>query len=261
MAANPISIAGHGPRVAALIHAWLHHQPALALAWQTQADDATLERELGLAIERVPEGLRVAGRTIARVDETARFEISIMVSPLDHEDDVRVHVAGKPPINFDPPTVLAIAPVLQALDRGPGLRWASLSILRGRSGELAPRGVVEQSGASLTQALARRLPALAGRLALGLARGPQLGTRIELVALLGGSTTEAVGDVIDHLARQSPTELRACTPGDSATVIGDGRLWIADRSEGVGPLARIVAHLDPDALLANRVWARVASLA
>jgi hypothetical protein len=258
MAANPISIAGHGPRVAALIHAWLRQQPALAIAWQTRADDATLERELGLAIERVPEGLRVAGRTIVRVDETATSEISIVV---DDHDDVRVHVAGKPPIHFDPPVVLALAPVVQALDRGPGLRWASLSILHGRTGELAPRGVVEQPAAALEQALARRLPALAGRLALGLARGPQLGTRIELVALLGGSTIEAVGDVIDHLARQSPTQLRACTPIDSATVIGDGRLWIADRSEGVGPLARIVAHLDPDALLASRVWARVASLA
>jgi hypothetical protein len=155
--------------------------------------------------------------------------------------------------------VLAIAPVLQALDRGPGLRWASLTILHGRSGEQAPLGVVEQAAGSLEQAFARRLPTLAGRLAIGLARGPQLGTRIESIVQLGSSTTAAVGDVIEHLARQSPTELRACTPLDSATVIGDGRLWIADRSDGIGPLARIVAHLDPDALLASRVWARVAS--
>lgn len=257
MAANPVVIAGRGPQVAALIHEWLEHLPGCPLAWQVRSDDPTLERELGLAIERAPERLQLAGRSIACVEQLDGFEIAIVV---EHER-VRLQVAGQPPIAFDPPSVLAIAPVLQALDRGPGLRWASLTILHGRSGEQAPLGVVEQPANSLDQAFARRLPALAGRLAVGLARGPQLGTRLELVALLGASTTAVVGDVIDHLARQSPNELRACTPSDSATVIGDGRLWIADRSEGVGPLARIVAHLDPEALLASRVWARVASLA
>lgn len=256
MTAKSVVIAGRGPQVAALIHEWLGHHPAPVLAWQTRADDATLERELGLALEHGPEGLRVAGRTIACVETIDGFEIAIVVE----HDRVRVQVRSEPPIHFDPPPLLAIAPVLQALDRGPGLRWASLTILQGRTGEQAPLGVVEQPVGSLEQAFARRLPTLAGRLAIGRARGPQLGTRLELVALLGGSTTAVVGDVIDHLARQSPTELRACTPTDSATVIGDGRLWIADRSDGVGPLARIVAHLDPEALLATRVWARVASL-
>jgi len=121
--------------------------------------------------------------------------------------------------------------------------------------------VVEQSAAALEQAFARRLPALVGRLALGLARGPQLGTRLELVALLGNSTAQVVGDIIEHLARQAPHELRACSPSDSATVLGEGRMWIAERSQGIGPLTRIVAHFDAEALLASRVWARVASLA
>ena len=258
MPAKRVVIVGRGAQVSALIHAWLDHASSPALVWQTQADDATIERELGLAITRVGEGIEVAGRTITCVERAPELElVTIMVEG----DRVRLQVADQAPIVFDPAPLLAIAPVLQALDRGPGLRWASLSILRGREGELAPLGVVEQSAAALEQAFARRLPALVGRLALGLARGPQLGTRLELVALLGNSTAQVVGDIIEHLARQAPHELRACSPSDSATVLGEGRMWIAERSQGIGPLTRIVAHFDAEALLASRVWARVASLA
>ncbi|MFV8750923.1 hypothetical protein ACNOYE_10300 [Nannocystaceae bacterium ST9] len=255
MAGKRAVIVGQGPQVAELIRTWLDLEAGPELAWQTRADDATLERELGLALARTPAGLRVAGRTIAQVDDLAGFEIAIHV---EHER-VHLQLAGQAAIGFDPAPVLAITPVLQALERGPGLRWVSLSLAQGRSGELAPFGLVEQSAAAIEQALARRLPGLVGRTMVGLVRGPQLGMRIELVALLGGSTTEVVADVIEHLARSSPNELRACSLADSATVLGDARLWIADRSQGVGPLARIVAHLDPEALLASRVWARVAS--
>lgn len=251
-ATQRVVIVGEGARAGALVRAWLGLDAPPRLAWNCRGDRAALERSLGRAIEGSGAGLRVGDREFTQVDASEPDDVVIELDP------IRVRVPGQSELRFEPAAILAIAPVLQALDRGPGLRWASLSLIEGRVGSQAPLGIVEGDATSLDQAFARKLPSLVGRVALSLARGPQLGTRIELVTLLGGSSSEVVDDLLEHLARTTPGEVRAHAPHDSALVMGDARVWIA-RSPGVGPLARIVAHLDPEAALAKRVWTRITS--
>lgn len=246
-----VVIVGGGARAGALIRAWLGLATRPPLAWQCEGSLATLERTLGRALEPTHAGFRVAGSELARVDRPSDDDVVIELEPL------RMRKPGHADQRIEASAITALAPILLALERGPGLRWASLSLLEGR-GEAASLGLVEHDASELEQALARALPGLVGRVAPSLARGPQLGTRIELLALLGGSKGDVVDDVLDHLARKHPDELRVHAPHDSAVVLGDPRLWIA-RVGGVGPLARLVGHLDPDAALARRVWTRVAS--
>jgi hypothetical protein len=249
-----VVIVGGGARAGALIRMWLGLAARPPLAWQCAGELASLERMLGRALEPTREGVRIGEVELVRVDRPADDDVVIELEPL------RVCMPGQAAQRIDADPITLLAPLLQAIDRGPGLRWASLSLLEPAPAELGSLGLVEREVGELERALARVLPGLLGRVALSRAAGPQLGTRIELLALLGSSTSEALDDLLEHLARKHPSELRAHAPHDSAVVLGDPRLWVA-RVGGVGPLARIVGHVDVDTALARRVWTRVASSA
>lgn len=246
-----VVIVGGGARAGALVRAWLGLAARPPLAWQCAGELASLERMLGRALEPTREGLRSGEVELERIDRANEDDVVIELEPL------RVRMPGHAAQRIDVDAITLLAPILHAIERGPGLRWASLSLLEPR-GEAGSLGLVERDAGELEHALARVLPGLVGRVALSRAVGPQLGTRVELLALLGSPTSEALDDLLEHLARKHPSELRAHVPHDSAVVLGDPRLWIA-RVGGVGPLARVVGHVDVETALARRVWTRVAS--
>lgn len=248
-----VVIVGGGARAGALVRTWLGLAVRPPLAWQCAGELASLERMLGRALEPTREGLRIGELELERVARPDEGDVVIELEPL------RVRMPGHAAQRIDVDVITLLAPILHALERGPGLRWASLSLLEPRS-EAGSLGLVERDAGELEHALARVLPGLVGRVALSRAVGPQLGTRVELLALLGSPTSEALDDLLEHLARKHPSELRAHVPHDSAVVLGDPRLWIA-RVGGVGPLARVVGHVDVETALARRVWTRVASSA
>ncbi len=266
---DTIGIVGSGAGAAALVLAWLRRGgverglPALAWAYADELDPHARARELEHACT-------LAGRSHA-VDVLTDTQLSIadQMIVLRRRDElesvievdeagVRWARAGARPIAFDPPPLLACHALIDALERGPGLRWLLVDVLLDRS---ARGGIEELDGRALARTFAARLPSVAGRLGLSLARGPQAGARIELIVQTNASSGAAgIGDVIENLARAATSGpgLRVCSRlHEGAAVLGDERAWVQAEVAGVGPLARVVVHFDPLALQAAAVWRRV----
>lgn len=153
--------------------------------------------------------------------------------------------------------LLAAAPLLEAFERGGGLRWALVSVTAGRDPWSASVDLSERRPSKAFEAgLARWFPSMVGKLGYSEAVGPQLGSAIHLSVLLGaGATLDGVRDLLaaqaEHAGSRWP---RLCArPGvGSADTLGDPGLALdLDALTSAGPLIRITGYFDPPALLAG----------
>jgi hypothetical protein len=160
----------------------------------------------------------------------------------------------------EPAELLAAAPLLEAFERGAGLRWALVSVITGRDPWTASVDLSERRPSKAFEAgLARWFPGMVGKLGYSEAVGPQLGAAIHMSVLLGaGATLDGVRDLLaaqaEHAGSRWP-RLRArgfewgFGSGDS---LGDPGLALdLDALTCAGPLIRITGYFDPPALLAG----------
>ncbi|MFO7565828.1 MAG: hypothetical protein R6X02_24515 [Enhygromyxa sp.] len=212
----------------------------------------------GLSVELDADGIKVAGRALALRSKAARGSIGVRLREhrveLEREGSTRLGERAE---------LLAAAPLLEAIERGTGLRWALLSVLEGADG-FASRGDLgeRKPDAALDAGLQRCFPSLVGRIGFGAALGPQPGAALHLSVLLGAGAT--IDGVRDLLAAQAETRSRwprlRMRPGfGSADCLGDPGVHLdLDALTSAGPLLRLVAYYDPPAVLAGDLLRRLA---
>jgi hypothetical protein len=232
-------------------------RPAIALAL-AGAREATLRRlckacgRRGLAVEPRAETIFVGGLPLALAPEQ---EPSVRVRLREHRVELDRNGTSRLGERAE---LLAAAPLLEAIERGAGLRWALLSVLDGGDGfamsvELSER----RPDASLDAGLQRCFPGLVGRVSFSSAIGPHAGAALHLTVLLGaGASVDGVRDLLAAQAQESHSRwprLRARAGVGSADCLGD-----VDAISSAGPLLRLVAYYDPPSILAGDLLRRLA---
>lgn len=227
------------------------------LAWRLEPAD----RRRWLARPSTPAPTAREGQTLRWSHRSVVFEapsdaeVSTERVCVDARDDDRPLVrrpGRRKPATVDPAAVLAVEPLLRALEGGPGYRWVLVNHCAGRRATRpAPLGLAPcPRDEALASALGRRLPATLGKIAFTSTEGPQLGDSLELSVLLGrGGDLASVRDSIANA--QAPRILDS--PGARSDDALGRELLLLDTAalDGVGPLVRVVAHFDPAAWLAE----------
>lgn len=270
MADARVCIRGSGPLARACVERWRRlsegsqGSEAPALAWLPVAglDDDLRKLARCAVVERRGSRLRLGegdGSRELELVEAAPAE-AILVE-LDGLDGARVRRPGAAVRELDAPALLAARVLLEALDGGPGLRWALLSTVAGRRGLEAPLGRVDLGrDEALIAGLTRTVPGLVGRVQAVCGRGPQLGDSLELSVLLAsGASLASARDLLARLPDTPPQPGRAAVElGRSASsddALGRGCLLLDGAAiEAAGPLLRVLAHYDPAGLLAAELW-------
>ena len=240
-------------------------RPTIALALAGPRE-ATLRRlfktcgRRGLAVEARAETIMVAGLPLALTPETASPETP-RVRLREHR--VELDRGGTPRLG-ERAELLAAAPLLEAIERGAGLRWALLSVLDGSDGFASSVELCERRpDAGLDAALQRCFPGLVGRVRFCSAIGPQAGAALHLTVQLGaGASVDGVRDLLAAQAQESHSRwprLRARAGVGSADCLGDSDVHLdVDAISSAGPLLRLVAYYDPPSVLAGDLLRRLA---
>jgi hypothetical protein len=232
--------------------------PTIALADPQPAALRRLARACarrGLAVELGVGTIAVAGRPLAlALDHDPRERVCL------RDRRVELQRGGTKRLG-ERAELLAAAPLLEAIERGAGLRWALLSVLEGSDGfstqvDLSAR----EPDAALDAGLQRCFPSLVGRVGVCAAVGPHPGAALHLSVLLGaGATVDGVRDLLaaQAEARSRWPRLRMRSGFGSADCLGDPGVHLdLDAITSVGPLLRLVAYYDPPAVLAGDLLRR-----
>lgn len=209
----------------------------------------------GLSVELDAAGLVVAGRPLGpRPDQDPHERVRL------RERRVELQRGGTKRLG-ERAELLAVAPLLEAIERGAGLRWALLSVLEGSDGFATPVDLSAlEPDASLDAGLQRCFPSLVGRVGFCAAVGPHPGAALHLSVLLGaGASIDGVRDLLaaQAEARSRWPRLRMRSGFGSADCLGDPGVHLdLDAITSVGPLLRLVAYYDPPAVLAGDLLRR-----
>jgi hypothetical protein len=212
----------------------------------------------GLAVELEGEAIVVAGHTLALAPEGTIEPTHVRL----REHRVELERAGAPRLG-ERAELLAAAPLLEAIERGAGLRWALLSLIEGDDGFAGNVELCERRpDAGLDAALQRCFPGLVGRVGFSSAVGPLPGAALHLTVLLGaGTTVDGVRDLLAAQAHESRSRwpsLRARSGFGSADCLGDPDVHLdLDAITSAGPLLRLVAYYDPPSVLAGDLLRRL----
>jgi hypothetical protein len=248
-----LRLSGHGER--------LHALTRVAQACTRRGTPAWVEGER----------LRVGEHQLALIREPSEASPGAAQISL-REGRVEIERSGSRS-RSEPAELLAAAPLLEAFERGAGLRWALVSVIAGRDPWSASVGLSERRPSKAFEAgLARSFPGMVGKLGYSEAVGPQLGSAIHMSVLLGaGATLDGVRDLLaaqaEHAGSRWPRlRTRGFGPGfdratsspgfgpgfGSADTLGDPALALdLDALTSAGPLIRITGYFDPPALLAG----------
>jgi hypothetical protein len=248
--------------VAALVAVRGPQGPTIALA--TASSRATALARLakicarrGLAVEREGETIVIAGQRLAVAPEGAGERVRV------REHRVEFVGPGGSARLGERAELLAAAPLLDAIERGGGLRWALMAAIEGSDGFTANIELCERRpDAGLDAGLQRCFPGLVGRVGFSSAVGPLPGAALHLTVLLGaGASVEGVRDLLaaqSHDPRSRWPRLRARPGFGSADCLGDPDVHLdTDAITSVGPLLRLVAYYDPPAILAGDLLRRL----
>jgi hypothetical protein len=234
-------------------------QPTIALADQTGAVRRVAQAcaRRGLSVQLGGGTITVAGRTLARDVEPSREHVGVRL----REHRVELRRDGSTRLG-ERAELLAVAPLLEAIERGTGLRWAVLSVLEGSDGFVSRVDLGERKAdASLDAGLQRCFPSLVGRVSFCAAVGPQLGAALHLSVLLGaGATVDGIRDLLaaQAEARSRWPKLRLRPGFGSADGLGDPGVQLdLDALGSAGPLLRLAAYYDPPAVLAGDLLRRL----
>lgn len=253
----PIRLLGEGPLARAIVEAWARIDGAPALHWRV--DPANVGRARWLRRHALQP--RIAAGSLV-IDATAEARTEATTIDTGGSRVVITRGVGKPK-RVPSAEVLAAAPLLSALESGPGLRWVTVDFVDGGRRPVGLGGLgsgLVTADDALTTALERRLPNLAGRLTTARAGSPQLGSSVHISAILDSrGTLDGVRDSLAQLAAatdpSAPFEVAPGVRSDEA--LGCGRVLIdSDALRGVGPLVHVLAHYEPTHLLAAHVWRR-----
>lgn len=214
----------------------------------------------GLAVELEGETIVVAGRPLAlATDQPASDTIRVRL----REHRVELERAGSARLG-ERAELLAAAPLLEAIERGAGLRWALLSSIEGSEGFATNVELCERRpDTGLDAGLQRSFPGLVGRVGFCSAIGPQPGAALHLTVLLGaGTSVDGVRDLLAAQAQETRSRwprLRARAGFGSADCLGDPDVHLdVDALTSAGPLLRLVAYYDPPSVLAGDLLRRLA---
>jgi hypothetical protein len=207
----------------------------------------------GLSVELGGGAITVAGRALAHGIEGVGVRLRERRVELRRDGSTRLGEHAE---------LLAVAPLLEAIERGTGLRWAVLSVLEGSDGFSSRVDLGERKAdASLDAGLQRCFPSLVGRVSFCSAVGPQLGAALHLSVLLGaGATLDGIRDLLaaQAEARSRWPRLRLRPGFGSADGLGDPGVQLdLDALGSAGPLLRLVAYYDPPAVLAGDLLRRL----
>lgn len=255
--------------VAALVSRMIDHRfagPSWAIALELAGARGELIRQLskscgrrGLAVDMRSDAIIVAGRTLALAAEPPATPVRVRL----REHRVELDRGGGARIG-ERAELLAAAPMLEALERGGGLRWALLSAIEGSDGFAPPIDVCERRpDPSLDAGLQRCFPSLVGKLGFCSSSGPQPGAVLHLTVLLGaGASVDGVRDLLAAQAQESRSrwpKLRVRAGVGSADCLADPHVHLdVDAITSAGPLLRLVAYYDPPSILAGDLLRRLA---
>lgn len=236
---------------------------ALALAGPREAVLRRLFKTCGrrgLVVEARAEAITVAGLALALTSESAPIEAT-RVRLREHRVELDRNGSARLGERAE---LLAAAPLLEAIERGAGLRWALLSVLEGTDGFASSVELCERrSDTALDAGLQRCFPSLVGRLRFSAAIGPQAGAALHLTLQLGaGASVDGVRDLLAAQAQETSSRwprLRALAGVGSADCLGDPDVHLdVDAIISAGPLLRLVAYYDPPSVLAGDLLRRLA---
>jgi hypothetical protein len=206
----------------------------------------------GLAVERDGETIVVEGQRLSLASEGVGVRVREQRVALGERLGERAEL-------------LAAAPMLEAIERGGGLRWGLLAVIEGSDGFASNVELCERrADAGLDASLQRCFPGLVGRVGFSSALGPHPGTALHLTVLLGaGASLDGVRDLLaaqSHDPRSRWPKLRAASGFGSADCLGDPDVHLdTDAFTSAGPLLRMVAYYDAPAILAGDLLRRLSS--
>lgn len=206
----------------------------------------------GLPVTSERDALVLGGRRIPVVTERPAGSIRLRLR--EH----RIQVERDDTISRgERAELLAAAPLLEAFERGAGVRWLLLSVIEGRDSWSASIDLCEQApDGRLDAGLQRWFPSLVGRVGVSVAVGPQLGAALHASVLLGpGVSVDGVRDLlaaqVDDGRSRWPRLLARPSFG-SADCVGQPGLHLDLAALAcAGPLIRLVGYYDPAALLVD----------